>query len=162
MTKDRPEPAPDPENRDAATGDEKVTPSEVTQECRQRFCDLLQLLAKLGSLEKASGAPRIADVVEHALNILYAEYPLTALDHLIENRKWQHPAEVLGRPRPTSRELLDAYLERTKGQKITPRSRLGQVGKRLRRAAEIAEAARKRRERNRELEWIFGPEKEES
>lgn len=136
----------------------KNSPGDLARQCRRDLLSLLERLSKLESLETASGAPRVADVVEHALDVLYAEYPTTALDHLIENHRWEHPAEALGRLRPTSRELLDAYRERTAGQRIARNSRLGQVGKRLKRAAEIAEAARKRRDRNRELDWIIGSE----
>lgn len=133
---------------------EKPTPIELARQCQRELLALLELLSKLVDLEEESGAIRVSAFVDHALDALRIEYPDTALDHLIATRGWEHPAQALGRLRPSSRELLELYLERVKDPKLAKSRRLAQVGKRLERTAKIDEAARKRRDRRRALEYV--------
>jgi len=78
-----------------------------------------------------------------------AAYVEICVDRLLEVPGWHHPTQVLERPRPDFRQLLEASRARSKAPGGSGLAELGSVVARLEKAVSIAEDARARRERMR-------------
>ena len=69
------------------------------------------------------------------------------VDQLLEHSNWEHPTEVLDRPRPDLGKLLAACQTRLKRSRGKKRAQVEAMVAKVERAVRIAEIARKRRER---------------
>jgi hypothetical protein len=69
------------------------------------------------------------------------------VDQLLEHDGWEHPNQVLDRPRPPLDKLLAACQARSERTGEDERRHVEAVSGRVERAVRIAEAARKKRER---------------
>lgn len=121
--------------------------------CRRdlrRIAELLEDL-DLGAMPSEAAEPALAaaglvaqsrDLLSHALMALDVD---GALDRLISVSRWEHPAEVLDRPRPSYGALLQACDERLPGAEGDRRERLEEARFKIARARRVEEAARRRR-----------------
>jgi hypothetical protein len=70
-----------------------------------------------------------------------------ALDQLVETAGWEHPSQVLDRPRPGYRTLLALCEVRIEDSEAPSRDRLTEVRDKLERSVRIADEARQRLEK---------------
>ncbi|MEE8524160.1 MAG: hypothetical protein V3T72_09540 [Thermoanaerobaculia bacterium] len=82
--------------------------------------------------------------------------PAAALDELLRHEDWQHPTQVLDRPRPEPKALLALCEARLEGAEEPERTRLQDTRHKLERAARIDAEARHNRERLRRREQRLG------
>ncbi len=68
-----------------------------------------------------------------------------ALNLLVEAAEWEHPSQVLGRPRPSDRELLSLCNLLLEEAEPEQKERLTEVHRKLERTVRIAAEARERR-----------------
>ncbi len=126
---------------------------EASRASLLHIASLLQTAEDCFAIYNADLAGRTAlarSVVDKAQWVVTKTLLELQLDRLVETDSWEHPIQVLERPRPSLADLLrvcDERIERSEAE--GKRARLIVVREKIDRALRIADSARRRRTRRR-------------
>lgn len=124
---------------------------EASRASLLHISNLLQTAEDCFAIYNADLAGRTAlarSVVDKAQWVVAKTILELQLDRLVESESWEHPIQVLERPRPSLEDLIrvcDERIERSAAEGA--RARLVVVREKIERALRIADSARRRRNR---------------